>query len=94
MTTGNNNIDIGNQGTALRERHDPHRHAGHKYPYVLERVSALPITQWRYKMEGDGARHLGPMAQGFHEAFGLTALTTSTSPPWTKTAWRWRPSRG
>ena len=38
---------------------------------VLEKVSALPITEWKYKVEADGAEHIGPMAQDFHAAFGL-----------------------
>jgi hypothetical protein len=38
---------------------------------VLEKVSALSITEWKYKVEADGTRHLGPMAQDFHAAFGL-----------------------
>ncbi len=38
---------------------------------VLAKVSALPITEWRYKVEADGTEHLGPMAQDFHAAFGL-----------------------
>jgi len=38
---------------------------------VLAKVSALPITEWKYKAEADGGKHLGPMAQDFHAAFGL-----------------------
>ena len=38
---------------------------------VLEKVSALPITEWKYKVEADGTRHLGPVAQDFHAVFGL-----------------------
>ena len=38
---------------------------------VLEKVLALPITEWKYKVEADGIEHLGPMAQDFHAAFGL-----------------------
>jgi type VI secretion system secreted protein VgrG len=38
---------------------------------VLARVAALPITQWKYKVEPAGTKHLGPMAQDFHAAFGL-----------------------
>jgi hypothetical protein len=38
---------------------------------VLDKVSALPITQWRYKSDAEGIKHLGPMAQDFHTAFGL-----------------------
>jgi hypothetical protein len=37
---------------------------------VLAKVAALPIQQWRYKTQ-TGVRHLGPMAQDFHAAFGL-----------------------
>jgi hypothetical protein len=37
---------------------------------VLSAVAALPITQWSYKTE-HGVRHVGPMAQDFHAAFGL-----------------------
>lgn len=38
---------------------------------VLEKVSALPITEWKFKVEKEGVKHLGPMAQDFHAAFGL-----------------------
>jgi hypothetical protein len=38
---------------------------------VLEKVAALPMTTWNYKTQGDGVRHIGPMAQDFHAAFGL-----------------------
>jgi hypothetical protein len=38
---------------------------------VLARVSALPITEWQYKTDTEGSRHIGPMAQDFHAAFGL-----------------------
>lgn len=40
---------------------------------ILERLSALPISTWNY-IEGDNkTTHIGPMAQDFHEAFGLGA---------------------
>jgi hypothetical protein len=37
---------------------------------VLAKVSALPVTTWRYKTER-GVRHIGPMAQDFYAAFGV-----------------------
>ena len=37
---------------------------------VLEKVARLPISEWQYKTVGD-ARHFGPMAQDFREAFAL-----------------------
>jgi Chaperone of endosialidase len=38
---------------------------------VLELVSRLPITSWSFK-EDPNQRHIGPMAQDFHAAFGLS----------------------
>lgn len=38
---------------------------------ILEKVAALPLTQWNYKSDPTGTEHLGPMAQDFHAAFGL-----------------------
>ncbi|MDX1476403.1 MAG: tail fiber domain-containing protein [Saprospiraceae bacterium] len=38
---------------------------------ILQKVAALPITEWNYINEDDTVRHLGPMAQDFHAIFGL-----------------------
>ncbi len=38
---------------------------------VLAKVAALPISEWQYKVDTEGSKHLGPMAQDFHAAFGL-----------------------
>jgi hypothetical protein len=47
---------------------------------ILEKVSRLPISRWRFQAEAAGVRHVGPMAQDFHTAFGLgerpTAIAT------------------
>ena len=37
---------------------------------ILEKVASLPMNEWDYK-DTPGIRHLGPMAQDFHAAFGL-----------------------
>jgi hypothetical protein len=37
---------------------------------VLDKVTRLPISIWRYKSQTD-ARHIGPVAQDFYEAFGF-----------------------
>jgi hypothetical protein len=39
---------------------------------ALARLRARPIYQWNYIAEGDAIRHVGPMAQDFHAAFGLS----------------------
>ncbi len=38
---------------------------------VLAGVARLPLQTWQYRAETSGARHLGPVAQDFHAAFGL-----------------------
>jgi trimeric autotransporter adhesin len=37
---------------------------------VLEKVAALPITEWNFKTDAS-ARHIGPMAQDFYAAFNV-----------------------
>jgi hypothetical protein len=40
---------------------------------VLARIRSLPVTTWRYISEEDRAvRHIGPMAQDWHRAFGFS----------------------
>jgi hypothetical protein len=43
---------------------------------VLDRVSRLPVSTWRYRDEASGAVHLGPTAEDFREAFGLGDSST------------------
>jgi uncharacterized coiled-coil protein SlyX len=38
---------------------------------VLEKIAAIPISTWNYKSEDRSIRHMGPMAQDLHAAFGL-----------------------
>ncbi len=38
---------------------------------VLASVASMPISTWSYKRDDGGVRHMGPMAQDFHAAFGL-----------------------
>jgi hypothetical protein len=42
---------------------------------VLDRLCDLPISEWNYI--GYDQRHIGPMAQDFHAAFGLNRSDTS-----------------
>ncbi|WP_228718062.1 tail fiber domain-containing protein [Kitasatospora acidiphila] len=44
---------------------------------VLETVAALPISTWRYLWEPEEVRHLGPMAQDWHAAFGFNQDDTT-----------------
>lgn len=38
---------------------------------VLAALEHVPVSTWRYESEVSGAKHMGPMAQDFHAAFGL-----------------------
>lgn len=38
---------------------------------ILARVVALPISTWNYLSDDPRVRHIGPMAQDFHAAFGV-----------------------
>lgn len=44
---------------------------------VLHRLRALPISSWSYRVDSNGVRHLGPMAQDFRAAFGLGQDSTT-----------------
>jgi hypothetical protein len=39
----------------------------------LARISSLPLTTWNYIAEGRETRHVGPMAQDWHRAFGFNS---------------------
>ncbi len=36
---------------------------------ILDKVLDLPISQWNYKHDDDHIKHIGPMAEDFHELF-------------------------
>jgi len=38
---------------------------------ILDKVTELPLSSWNFKGDNADTRHLGPMAQDFHAAFGL-----------------------
>ena len=38
---------------------------------VLDALARMPVYRWRWKTEAEGNRHIGPMAQDFHAAYGL-----------------------
>lgn len=44
---------------------------------ILDAVVALPMNTWHYKTQDARYRHIGPMAQDFHLAFGVGESETS-----------------
>jgi hypothetical protein len=47
---------------------------------VLEGVARMPVSSWSYTSDDPSVRHLGPMAQDFHDAFGLGASDRAYDP--------------
>ena len=40
---------------------------------VLARLAAMPVSEWHYKSDPASSRHIGPVAEDFHSAFGIGA---------------------
>ena len=47
---------------------------------VLQSLMRVPMSTWSYNTDGAAVRHLGPMAQDFHAAFGLGATDKAYDP--------------
>jgi len=47
---------------------------------VLERVVRMPISTWSYKDDDPSVRHMGMMAQDFHDEFGLGTTDKAFDP--------------
>ncbi|HEY7061763.1 MAG TPA: tail fiber domain-containing protein [Chloroflexota bacterium] len=64
--------DMFNQaGASLSDRNKKSHFAKVNPREVLARVVSLPIETWNYLGQGPAIRHIGPMAQDFHAAFGV-----------------------
>ena len=46
---------------------------------ILQKIDALPITQWNYKADPATTTHIGPTAEDFYAAFGLNGDGGETS---------------
>jgi hypothetical protein len=40
----------------------------------------MPVSTWSYRSDDPSVRHLGPMAQDFHAAFGLGSTDRAYDP--------------
>jgi hypothetical protein len=49
--------------------------------HTTARLRTVPVTGWRYNVEGGGIRHIGPMAQDGERASGVScdSLTVKTA---------------
>lgn len=67
-----NNGTVYSKGVALTsDRHAKEHFAAISPAEVLDKVAALPISEWNYKTDPPDQKHIGPMAQDFQAAFGL-----------------------
>jgi hypothetical protein len=73
------NLQVGGTVTELSDRDAKHAIEALDVDGVLERVARLPVSEWSYRGEPANARHIGPMAQDFHAAFGLAGGETGIS---------------
>lgn len=47
---------------------------------VLDALASVPMSTWSYKTDDPSVRHLGPMAQDLHQAFGLGGTDKAYDP--------------
>ena len=64
-------LSTGGEWTNVSDVNKKHRFGTVSYEEILKKLRELPVTSWSYKTDGENVRHVGPMAQDFHAAFGL-----------------------
>jgi trimeric autotransporter adhesin len=63
----------GSTWNAVSDRNRKENILGVDGEQILLRLRGVPVTSWNYIAEGREVRHIGPMAQDWHRAFGLNA---------------------
>jgi hypothetical protein len=71
------NMTISGTLTELSSREAKHRFADVDNQEILAKVLELPIKEWSYKDDRNSIRHVGPVAEDFHAAFGLNGNNTT-----------------
>ena len=67
----NGNATLAGTLTQLSDRNKKENFVEVDPASILDKVAALPVSTWNYKTSPGTDRHIGPMAQDFHAAFGL-----------------------
>lgn len=73
------NMEVGGALTELSDRNAKHAIQALDPDTVLAKLARVPVTEWSYRGESAQSRHIGPMAQDFHAAFGLASGETRIS---------------
>ncbi|HEX6750744.1 MAG TPA: tail fiber domain-containing protein [Longimicrobium sp.] len=80
LTTGVNVTAGGGSWNTVSDRNRKQNFLAVDGEDLLARLRNVPVTTWNYIAEGRQVRHMGPMAQDWHQAFGFSAdsLTINT----------------
>jgi hypothetical protein len=70
-TTGAELLSGSGSWSSLSDRNAKTNFVQVKPREVLDRLARLPMNEWSYKAQDPSVRHIGPMAQDFHTAFGV-----------------------
>lgn len=71
LTTGVTLNAGGSSWNVVSDRNRKENFLGVDGEELLARVRTVPVTTWNYIAEGREVRHMGPMAQDWHRAFGF-----------------------
>lgn len=72
-------MTLGGTLLEMSDRNQKHAVRALDHQAILDRITAMPVTEWSYLDQPDSERHIGPMAQDFHTAFGLAGGETRIS---------------
>lgn len=61
----------GSGWSAVSDRNRKENFLGLEGEDILARLRSVPVSTWNYRTQEASIRHMGPMAQDFHAAFGL-----------------------
>ena len=79
LSVGNAYVTAGGAWTNGSDRNSKENFVAVDSKDILNKIVALPMTQWNYKNEATTTMHIGPMAQDFYATFGLGGSDTSIS---------------
>ncbi|WP_191621414.1 tail fiber domain-containing protein [Marinihelvus fidelis] len=77
--TDTGDLEIGGSLTEVSDRNRKHAIVPLDGDTVLAKLAQVPVSEWSYDNETVDQRHIGPMAQDFHAAFGLASGETRIS---------------
>lgn len=78
-TVGVELVAGGNSWSMLSDRNAKENFASIDPREVLQRLVDMPVTVWNLKSQTTDIKHIGPMAQDFHAAFGVGETDTHIS---------------